>query len=94
MSDNNSDGICEMCKKPSKLTFHHLIPKSTHKNKWFRKNFGREDMLTRGIDICRKCHSFLHKTYSEKYLGRELNTLDKLLSDEKISKYVNWAKKH
>lgn len=94
MSEINSNTVCEMCKNQLKLTFHHLIPKSTHKNKWFRKNFSREEMLMRGIDICRQCHNFLHRSYSEKFLGRELNTLEAILNDEKIKKYVSWAKKH
>ncbi len=50
-------------------------------------------MRERGIDICRKCHSFLHKQFSEKELGRELNTLEAINNNEQIKKYVAWAKK-
>ncbi|MFK7805809.1 MAG: hypothetical protein AB8G95_29535 [Anaerolineae bacterium] len=50
-------------------------------------------MRTRGIDVCRPCHSFIHKKFSEKELGRELNTLEKLLAQETIKTYVVWAKK-
>ena len=85
---------CEMCGSPFNITFHHLIPKTCHKNKWFKKNFSLDDMRKRGIFVCRKCHSFIHKKFSEKYLGRELNTLQKLLANEDLAKYVNWAKKN
>lgn len=51
-------------------------------------------MRERGIYICRRCHSFIHKKFSEKVLGRELNTLEKLLENRVIAKYVQWAKSH
>lgn len=85
--------LCALCGADHTLTFHHLIPRSCHRNKWFRKNFDRADMTSRGIDICRRCHSFLHKQFSEKYLGRELNTVEKILSDRTIQSYVKWARK-
>ncbi|ANQ48199.1 hypothetical protein KMW28_11990 [Flammeovirga yaeyamensis] len=88
------EGECELCKKNLRLTFHHLIPKSNHKNKWFRKNYDMMEMRERGIMVCRSCHSFIHKTHSEKVLGRHFNTLEKLLEDERILKYVRWAQNH
>ncbi|WP_246119318.1 hypothetical protein [Aliikangiella coralliicola] len=73
------------------LTFHHLIPKSCHSNKWFKKNFTKEEMTNRGIVVCRKCHSFIHRQFSEKELGRDFNTLDKLMENETIKNYIPWA---
>jgi hypothetical protein len=75
------------------ITFHHLIPKSCHRNKWFCKNFDKDDMAERGIDICRRCHSYLHKKFPEKVLGRELNTLDNILANKIVRTYLKWAKK-
>ena len=75
------------------MTFHHLIPKTCHRNKWFKKNFDKADMQARGIWVCRRCHSFIHKQFSAKQLGRELNTLDKLLSNDKMSAFIQWARK-
>ena len=60
---------------------------------FFRKNFEKSDMKERGIAVCRKCHSFLHKQFSEKYLGRELNTLEKILENETVQNYARWARK-
>jgi len=87
------DKRCSLCGSNHAITFHHLVPRSCHRNKWFRKNFAKADMSGRGIDICRRCHSFLHKQFSEKYLGRELNTLDRILENRVIQTYVKWARK-
>lgn len=51
-------------------------------------------MQTRGIDVCRRCHSYIHEQFSEKELGRQFNTLEKLLANEAIATFAEWAKKH
>ena len=84
---------CALCGTRHRITFHHLIPKSCHRNKWFRKNFAKTDMKERGIWVCRRCHSFIHKQFSEKQLGRELNTLERLLSNDKMEAFIQWARK-
>ncbi|WP_345374497.1 hypothetical protein [Algivirga pacifica] len=85
--------VCEMCKRKFPLTFHHLIPRSNHRNKWFKKNFTKEDMTHRGIWVCKPCHKHIHQTFSEKVLGREYNTLEKLMSHEEIHRFVAWLQK-
>jgi len=50
-------------------------------------------MQERGIDICRRCHSFIHKQFSEKLLGKELNTLEKLQAHPNVQAYTRWARK-
>jgi hypothetical protein len=35
---------------------------------------------------------FIHKQFSEKQLGRELNSLELLLAEPVISTYVAWAR--
>lgn len=84
---------CALCESKYRLTFHHLIPRTCHRNKWFRKNFSKEDMKQRGIILCRPCHSFIHQNYSEKVLGRQLNTLELLLGEERVQKHIAWAKR-
>jgi len=84
---------CELCGSGHALTFHHLIPRTLHNNKWFRKNYSLVVMRESGLTLCRKCHSFIHTQFSEKELGRELNSLDKLLAEESVQRYVSWAKK-
>ena len=85
--------VCRLCGSDRLLTFHHLIPKRCHRNKWFRKNFTKEEMQQRGIVLCRKCHSFIHNHFTEKQLGRELNTLEKLQANELIRNHAAWSKK-
>jgi hypothetical protein len=87
-------GKCDLCNRELPTTEHHLIPKTNHKNKWFRKNFSIKDMRTRKIDACADCHPAIHKFIpSEKELGRYYNTLEKLLAHPQISKFVEWVKK-
>lgn len=84
---------CQLCEREKPLTFHHLIPRSNHKNKWFLKRFEKTDMRERGIYVCRPCHSQIHKLHSEKELGRHFNTLASLLADENLQKFIGWVKK-
>ena len=82
---------CELCGRERDLTFHHLIPRTTHSNRWFRKNFTRAQMQ-KGLMLCRDCHSAVHTFVpSEKELGRHFNTRDALLSHERIGAFVAWV---
>ncbi|MEQ8767902.1 MAG: hypothetical protein RL885_28620 [Planctomycetota bacterium] len=91
MSTKEPEGHCRLCGRRRPLTFHHLIPRSLHSNKWFKKRYAREE-LQRGIDICRDCHSAIHRFASEKELGRDWNTVEALLAHEEIGKFVRWLR--
>ncbi len=80
---------CELCKREIILTSHHLIPKTLHSNKWFVKNFSKEE-LNKTIELCKDCHGAIHKFIGEKELGRNYNTVEKLLQNEDISTFVKW----
>ena len=84
---------CEMCEREMELTFHHLIPKQVHSKNWCKKKFSRQEMKTRGIDICKDCHSHLHTQYSHAQLARELNTLELILTNEDILRFIGWVSK-
>jgi len=85
-------GKCELCGRENELTFHHLIPKSQHKNKWFKKMFTREEM-NQGVNLCKEdCHKEVHRLIGEKEMGRSFNTLQKLLRHPKIMKYIKYIK--
>lgn len=86
-------GHCELCGREKVLTFHHLIPRTLHTNKWFKKRFTREEMA-KGLWVCRPCHSTIHRYLKEKDLGRSYHTREKLLEHEMIARYVAWARKH
>jgi hypothetical protein len=84
-------GPCELCAREHQLTFHHLIPRTTHKNKWFKKNFTRAEM-GRGLKLCGDCHTAIHSFVpSEKELGRDYNTREKLLAHSGLAQFVEWV---
>lgn len=82
---------CELCERERSLQFHHLIPRTLHKNKWFKKRFTKEEM-NKGIEICRDCHKAIHKFIKEKDMGRNYNTKEKLMEHPKVFKFVLWVK--
>lgn len=83
---------CELCHRRRPLTFHHLIPRTLHSNKWFKKNFTREQMAA-GLNVCRDCHGAIHRFIPEKRLGREYNTRKKLLAEPQVAQFVAWIAK-
>jgi 5-methylcytosine-specific restriction endonuclease McrA len=87
------ESICSLCGRVKQLSFHHLIPRTCHSNKWFNNNFSKEEMKKRGIYVCHDCHKFIHSQFSEKELGRTYNTKESLLKNIKIKNFVNWVKK-
>ena len=93
MNDNNHPP-CRLCQRITKRgNEHHLIPRTCHSNKWFRKNFTREQMRVT-VWLCLDCHSAIHRFVpSEKELGRDYNTVEKLLMHPEIAKFVQWARK-
>jgi len=70
---------CELCKREvGTLTQHHLTPKSRGGSKGKR------------IMVCISCKDMIHQLIPNKELDREYDTLEKLLANEKIKKYVKW----
>lgn len=85
--------ICELCEREVPgTTRHHLIPRTVHSNKWFKKRFTRLEM-EETVDLCRDCHRQIHLFFSAKDLGREYNTIEKLRLNEKVEKFVTWLQK-
>lgn len=86
---------CEMCGSTDDyLNFHHLIPRTLHSNKFFEKNYEKSYMISHGIWICKaQCHSQIHKFITEKEMGLNYNTLEKLLSHPQVKTYIEWRKK-
>jgi hypothetical protein len=92
---NEQLASCRLCGRVPKTppTAHHLIPRTCHRNKWFQKRFTRVQMRET-IPVCRDCHHAIHEMLpDEKRLGRELNTVEKLLAHEAFGRYIEWAKK-
>ncbi|MGI9518950.1 MAG: hypothetical protein ACR2NP_18000 [Pirellulaceae bacterium] len=85
---------CGLCQRLTKRgNEHHLIPRTCHSNKWFRKNFARDQMLAT-VWLCLDCHKAIHLFVpSEKELGRDYNTIEKLLTHPEIARFVQWIRK-
>lgn len=84
---------CELCEREVYSTSrHHLIPRTVHSNKWFKKRYSRIEM-EQTVDLCRDCHRQIHRFITEKDLGREYNTLEKLREHEKVKNFVAWLRK-
>lgn len=88
-------GKCILCNRENQpINFHHYIPKKLHSNKWFKKNFDISYMKQHGDMMCiDNCHKYIHEIFDEKDLGKNYNSLDKLLSHPKIQSYISWIKK-
>lgn len=85
---------CELCDRHQPLTWHHLIPRAVHTKSRFIKRFGKDEMRSRGIRICRLCHNGIHDLVpSEKELAESYYTKELLLADPRIRKHVEWVRK-
>ena len=92
---NSVPGFCQLCERTLRngTTEHHLIPRTCHRNRWFRKRYTREQMR-QTVRLCSDCHGSVHRLIeSEKELGREYGSLEQLKSHPLIAKYVTWVRK-
>ncbi|WP_390376533.1 hypothetical protein [Alteromonas sp. MTD1] len=88
----NKVGTCPCCSRHTRLTFHHLIPKKMHRRTYFKKHYTKEQ-LQAGVNICRQCHSGIHRFYDEMTLAKQLHSLCLLQADEQLSTFFNWVSK-
>jgi molybdenum-dependent DNA-binding transcriptional regulator ModE len=73
---------CELCDRVvEKLYKHHLVPK---------QRGGKKGPIAK---LCWSCKDMVHLLFTNKELEREYNTIELLLSTDKIQKYVKWIKK-
>ena len=89
-----NQNACRLCGRVTRAgtTEHHLIPRTCHSNKWFKKRFTR-DQMRQTIPVCRDCHRSIHKLIpSEKKLGRHFHTVESLLEHEQLGRFVDWVR--
>ncbi len=76
-------GECPLCKrqmiKDKNVDKHHLIPKCKG---------GKETKYMHKI-----CHQKIHSVFTEKQLARDYNSVEMLLTNQEIQKFVEWVKK-
>ena len=76
--------ICPLCEReiPAKCgNKHHLVPKLKG------GTLGPTEMM----HVI--CHSKIHSIFTEGELAHDYNTVDKLLENEEIAKFVKWIQK-
>jgi len=83
-------GKCQICGIEEPLEKHHLVPQN--KCKGSKKNLKNDP--SNHIYICGTCHRTIHAYFDERELRYELNSLEKLLSNDRFSKYIAWRRKH
>ena len=89
-----ASNFCELCERfVKRLTKHHLIPKTRHKNKRNKKNFDRQEVKDRVLWVCRECHNHIHQIFTNKELEYDYNTKEKLISHPEIAKFIAWISK-
>lgn len=82
---------CEICGRDwIPLTYHHLIPQSTHE-KCLKRGWHEEWELEAVAWLCRACHSFVHKIASNEELAREWFTVDRLVQREDVKDWAKWV---
>jgi len=84
---------CELCGRDKPLTFHHLIPRKMHRKRKVRERFDREEIVSRGIWVCRLCHRQIHRFHDQQTLALELNTRDALMRETRMAGFLAWARK-
>lgn len=74
---------CSLCRRtiPENkfLEKHHLTPKQAK---------GKET-----VPVCCPCGDQIHQLFTNKELEKEFNTVEILLSDERIQKWIQWIRK-
>lgn len=73
---------CLICQRETPKEYqeeHHLTPKVK----------GGKETIT----VCIDCGNQVHKLFSIQELKYDYNTLEKLLANEKISKWISWVNK-
>lgn len=83
MTVNNNKEYCPLCGRelidgPS-VDYHHLIPRSK----------GGKNT----IKMHKVCHRKIHKVFTEKELKREYFTIEKILENKNIQKFLGWIRK-
>ena len=72
---------CQICDRDTPENFlekHHLTPKAKHGAKLDT------------IFVCCNCGDQLHQLFTNKELAKTYNTLEKILANEKIIKWIKW----
>jgi len=90
---HNLEGVCDLCEREVTTTSHHLIPRQVHSKNWCKRMFTKEEMKRSRAELCGDCHPVIHQYFTHAELARLYNTVEKLLGNEKVAKFVAWVSK-
>lgn len=83
--------VCALCGRAvPRLTRHHLIPRTRHRNRRNKREFARAEVHTRIAWLCPPCHKQIHAVLSEKELERTYNTIEALREQPEVSRFRTW----
>lgn len=78
---------CALCGRAVPLlTEHHLVPRSRGR----RRGLKPQELPT--VALCRPCHSFVHRTFSNEELERGYATPQRLLEHDAVRRFVTWLR--
>jgi len=82
---------CALCgRRVSKLTRHHLVPRSRTKKKRRKgKPFDRDDFERTAL-LCVPCHRNVHSVLDHKDLEREYRTVKSLRQHPDVQRFTAW----
>ncbi|KAJ6617350.1 hypothetical protein B0H10DRAFT_1797556 [Mycena sp. CBHHK59/15] len=83
---------CEICEREIPLTYHHLIPRSTH-SKAVKKKWHPNSMLNSVAWLCRPCHTVVHHVATNEELAQYYYSVELLLQRDDIQRWGRYASK-
>ena len=90
--DKLPPGACALCQRQIPLTWHHLYPRDVHR-KFLKRGLMTQQDCVQGIHVCRQCHNTIHRSFDNETLAERLHSLESLLEQEVIQKWVAYAHK-
>ncbi|KAF2444104.1 hypothetical protein P171DRAFT_413871 [Karstenula rhodostoma CBS 690.94] len=91
---------CELCARDwIPLTYHHLIPKSTH-DRVRKRGWHAEERLNSVAWLCRACHSFVHRLAGNEELARGFYSVELIVGGgidgdsekrEVVEAWIRWV---
>lgn len=82
---------CEICARDwIPLTYHHLIPRSTHA-RVLKRGWHEEWQLNSVAWLCRACHSMVHRLEGNEELARNWFTVERLIEREEVRRFASWV---
>ena len=89
ISDARSCPICNRQLPEKGVSHHHLIPREIKLSKRRSKEVNRRET----ISIHPVCHKKIHSQFTNRELANKYNTVEKIINQPSIKKFVEWVSK-